>query len=171
MKNELAEIRNKDEFLAALINHPPSGETFSAQLNVGDELHVDTGLGTVLGSGWSDLEEWGVWTDGRRATINLTVHNSVPVPFNVVLTLRGYLSKDGTQTLGVVLQGRCVATAVFTPQSGDVVLRVAVSEEQLNGSQSLEMELRISNPTPPAALTSVEDYRELGVGLMRLQIL
>jgi hypothetical protein len=118
---------------------------------------------TVLGTGWSIVEEKHVWTEGREATLH------VPVPKDfagcaITLDVDAFLPTErSVQEATVVLGDRVVAQASFTKGDNRKKLRIPLNPS-LDGSTTLR--IKVARPLIPGSW----DPRKLGIGLHGIEV-
>jgi hypothetical protein len=120
----------------------------------------------ALGRGWSAPESWGVWSDGKLATLRL------PVPEGAAGALRlrvlaHAISRTGRQDVRVTVRGREVATWSFASQQGSEPREAVIPAALAPASGEIEIAFEIANPGPPA---NSPDTRNLGLGLVDFEL-
>lgn len=116
--------------------------------------------GARLISGWSDLEQWGVWTDGRRAKIEF----DAPLPGRFLLLIEGYGYGPNAGRQLLLHVGDATSEVTLPAQTGEM----RVSVDNAKGARVIEFE--IPSPTQPSALGSSKDNRHLGLALVKLRV-
>ena len=116
--------------------------------------------GARLISGWSDLEQWGVWTDGRRAKIEF----DAPLPGHFLLLIEGYGYGPNAGRQLLLHVGDATSEVTLPAQTGEM----RVSVDNAKGARVIEFE--IPSPTQPSALGSSKDNRHLGLALVKLRV-
>lgn len=118
-----------------------------------------------LESGWSWQEDWGVWSDGDDAVLNLprpkTSPKSVTLNFNAFLVhkLHEILSVD------VWVNGLFYRNLQLSQYEGNR-LEIPISKQMLK-KNFLKIEFKLQNPVKPIDLISDnKDVRMLGIGLV-----
>ncbi|WP_157896563.1 hypothetical protein [Acidovorax carolinensis] len=126
--------------------------------------------GEYVGSkGWHSSEDWGVWSDGYDAVINLelaSTHVSRLV-FEVTPLLSPSHPK---QRVEVKVNGMPANSVMLTPDSGGV-FEVAIPEEvkeQLKRSQFLTLQFHLPDAARPVDIGVNNDGRKLAIGLLSL---
>lgn len=147
-------------------------EAATRRLELGDwlstrgSLHVDpssTDASAILGYGWSTPEDWGVWTDGGFATLQLPTKAGSKLR----IELTGRQFPDWTpMDLGYQLDRGSVDYVTLEPgHSMELVIEVS---PQCDGVGVLQ--LHLPEATSPAELGVSADTRAIGLGLTSLQI-
>ena len=127
--------------------------------------------GSVLRSGWSVRETWGVWSDGRMAKIELPLPPSVDgnksrvIALNLVAFTHG--PRLGTQ-FSINTASQKLWEGELTGQPTDVVIEIPV--EVLIDDRVI-LSLIIENPESPSAIGLSSDARKLGVGFISFRYL
>lgn len=143
------------------VANPSAIESYSATLNEGIDF-TKHGYPTFIAevTGMSAYEPWGRWTDGAKAVFRF--NQQLPKRFTLVIQAN-----------------------VFGPNIGQAVkIKVGVMQQEFKVSQQGEIQrldftlpestdtiaLIIPKPTSPKDLQIGEDPRQLGLGLIKLQI-
>lgn len=108
----------------------------------------------ALLSGWSRLEDDGVWTDGLRAHIVV----AVPDMQAIVLSGHGFYDTKGT----VSINGRRVFSGYLDDAMGKVL--------KFRPKDSVDIRIRVEHPTTPKARGESDDARSLGMFITGLQV-
>jgi hypothetical protein len=169
---EILIIRSRDASLADFLNCPvPITAQTDLRLRSGSELSPSRGLERILRRGWSFLEHWGVWSEGKRSTLQISFDRSVVFPVKIELELEGFVRSDVTQSIGVSVNGRKAAVLAFGPECKDRVEAIQVTAEDVSSELSAVIAFDVSNPTAPSEIESSSDGRKLGVAIKRLRVL
>ncbi|BCW88985.1 hypothetical protein sos41_21400 [Alphaproteobacteria bacterium SO-S41] len=121
--------------------------------------------GIFLGGGWSSLEPWGVWSDGRWAAVQLPLPRGERT--HLVFTCQAYGLKDLTEKSVVRVRangvelGRWIFEEFVDPR--DYTLELTT-----DGRPTALIEFLMENPVAPSALGPSADVRQLGIGLRRI---
>lgn len=146
--------------LMATAPYVPNGGRVLAQAN------FDQGVNPPeLASGWSPADPKGVWSNGAKSTITMSVPNVTPgAPLIAELHAMGFaVPPEVMQTVDVSVKGRHLATwnvekANWRPY------RVSVPAELVKPGEPLTLDFSIAKPKPPSA----EDPRSIGLGVEKL---
>jgi hypothetical protein len=122
-----------------------------------------------LRSGWSQAEDWGVWSDGPIATVVLADAALAGKP-NVELAIeaRGFVTQSQPK--------QRVSVRVNGVDAGELSLRWDITSTSLQvpaqalQSSLLQIELVPETPISPATTGASSDQRLLGIGLKSLQL-
>lgn len=136
-------------------------------LRVGETLRFDAnGATRLLVRGFGVPEEWGVWTTGDVAELDLPI--SVAGPLVLVFEGAGFTpSGAAPQKVTVAVNGRNAAVwyaARGDPQEFRLPLDIAP------GSAPLRISLAIANPCAPIDCGEGNDFRRIGLGLRSVRI-
>jgi hypothetical protein len=120
----------------------------------------------MLVRGWSMPESWGVWSDGKLATLR------VPVPEGAGRDLRFRvvavgISRTGEQAVRVLVGGREVASWKLGSQQAPAAREAVIPAALAPASGEIEIAFEIANPGPPA---NSADVRNLGMGLVDFEL-
>ncbi len=115
----------------------------------------------LLARGWSNMEDWGVWSDGGVVAIELP---RVPGKTRLDLTLRAF-SPRNKQMVTVFINGQQLG-GYFVPSPGpsDLTLNIPAS-----AAGDITILLRIKHPRRPPVLPGQDDTRHLGIGLISIK--
>ncbi|MNJ12649.1 hypothetical protein D3C77_68420 [compost metagenome] len=121
----------------------------------------------VLSSGWYDLESWGVWSKGHKASLALPCNEQQffagRSTVGVVLSLRSY----GVQKINIDQKGALLFEGVI-----DSPREVTVEADVTRCSRGwLRLNVNIAEPVSPAERGESGDQRKIGVGLSEITIL
>jgi hypothetical protein len=111
----------------------------------------------LLSSGWSQPEEWGVWSIGKESTLLLRVAPEVLRGTRFKLFLKGRYY-NGAEITGVKINGEDFGWHILSNKSFDVP-----SELLVNGL--LRLQLAHKTPISPYTLDKSNDQRKLKYGL------
>ncbi len=119
----------------------------------------------ILGSGWSNPEDWGVWSQGSVATFVIPCGTKQRAIFDDGFSLSLKVRPFGKQYLKI-------------SGSGDILWQGDVDGSNVNfdvpakncANGLSELTVNISNPTSPFELGVSSDGRKLGVGIIEFQI-
>lgn len=145
----------------------------------GDRLTFDN-LGDAqifLGSGWSQPESWGVWSDGGDSKINLDIPvNKLRNWKKLRLFVKGYVVPGmlPSQIVKVFFNNKKIGDIKFSDESvRDVMLNLPDFDKSGDISENIKSEIsfKISNPVSPNDLKLSGDSRRLGLGLVSIQFL
>ena len=117
-----------------------------------------------LGNGWSWQEEWGTWSDGTKAIINIPWPLQTPRTIKFDLKAFVMTNKHPTQSIDVLVNG-APYTHLELNEFDNNLLIITISKEMLT-QPFLEVEFKMNNPGQPSKLiNSNQDQRKLGLGL------
>ncbi len=123
--------------------------------------------GSLLVSGWHAPEAWGVWSQGEVAEIRIT-------PWTPGIEALGFRflvypppgSGNPPQSIGVSVNGQDAAT--WSLGGADCGTRVIELAEPLAADTDARVTFTIAAPVAPRDITSSEDRRRLGIGLIEV---
>ena len=120
-----------------------------------------------LGSGWSWLESWGVWSDSDEASMFLPAANGKSR--GVVLTLQAFVvhEKLPEKTVEIYFNDdRTSGKKIIFNDSVPKIIKIPFNQK-LNNPDLITIKISISNPISPKSLKiGNDDERRLGVGLI-----
>lgn len=124
--------------------------------------------GIFLREGWSDVEPDGVWSLGKRATLDILCPRAVGVEVVVVIAFRAFVTAEHSQQVEISAGGKRLRGVQISP--GDHRLQVVYQSAPVqNGRVSLE--LCLPRACSPQSLFVGDDSRELAIKLTSLQAL
>ncbi|AXI60344.1 hypothetical protein DLD99_07650 [Pseudomonas kribbensis] len=123
-----------------------------------------------LANGWSTAENWGTWTEGRQAKIEMRL---LPQARSIVLdTLAFIMPKHPSQRVIVSLNGEQVLSTSLTQFQGNR-LEIPISaslSQSLAHDDRLDIELQLPDAISPQQLGINDDSRVMGMGLKTLTV-
>ncbi|WP_409318432.1 DUF6311 domain-containing protein [Pseudomonas sp. KCJK9016] len=123
-----------------------------------------------LADGWSTPENWGTWTDGQQAKIEMRL---VPQARSIVLDALAFVQpQHPVQRVIVSLNGEQVLSTSLTRFHGNR-LEIPISTalgEHLASDDRLTIELQLPDATSPRQLGINDDSRIMGLGLKSLTV-
>ena len=128
----------------------------------------DKDLVFYLENGWSWQEDWGTWSDGKSAILNLAWPKKTPS--SITLNFKTFLdpNKHPSQTIDIWING-VFDHQIEIRQYENNYLMLPLSKKMLE-SPYLKLEFRFKNPVIPNDLVSEnKDKRTLGIGLISAQ--
>jgi hypothetical protein len=117
-----------------------------------------------LGNGWSWQEDWGTWSDGAIAVVNIPW--PIQTPRNIKFDLKAFVitGKHPTQSVDLLVNG-APYTHLELNEFDNNSLVIPITKEMLT-QPFLKVEFKINNPEQPSKLISGnKDQRKLGLGL------
>jgi SAM-dependent methyltransferase len=127
---------------------------------------------SVLRSGWSVPETWGVWSDGPEARLVLDPMPVLVVNGDLLLIVRATaftVPQYPHQLLDVLVNDMPLSLWTFKAGDGSVERRARVPAPVV--TFPLIITFRLRNPISPAELGVSDDARRLGIGLIHLCLL
>jgi hypothetical protein len=117
-----------------------------------------------LGNGWSWQEDWGTWSDGAVAAVNIPWPKQTPRTLKI--DLKAFVMTDKLPTQSVdILVNSAPYTHLELNEFDNNSLVIPITKEMLT-QPFLKVEFKINNPGQPSKLISGnKDQRKLGLGL------
>jgi hypothetical protein len=126
-------------------------------------------LRPFLQSGWSHMEPWGVWSDGKAATLAIPmVAEDFPSGSRITLFTGGFVPDQVIQMIRASINGRFVAEWRYDAQSRDQLHEIIVEPEDIANGQVM-LYFDIPTAVSPKSL-GFGDPRELGLAISRISI-
>lgn len=123
----------------------------------------------ILAEGFSEPEEWGVWTNGHSAEIR--INRPLESDNDLILELSGHcLARPQNEKLEakVLCDGKEIGT-ISTKGEITVKSRIPIAKDLFSG-EPLSIVIEIANPISPADLGCSNDHRLLGYGLSHITV-
>jgi hypothetical protein len=120
-----------------------------------------------LGNGWSWQEDWGTWSDGAVAAVNIPWPKQTPRTLKFDLKAFVMTDKHPTQSVDVLVNG-ALYTHLESNQFENNFVIIPISKEMLN-HPFLNIEFQMKNPGQPSKMINGnKDQRKLGIGLISI---
>jgi hypothetical protein len=133
-------------------------------LQIGEKIEwSNPDMRCFLKKGWSEnTENWGVWSQGKKATLTLPLPSSTTK--EIALELRAFVSPTyPSQNIAIAANGDLFKSyKLYSFENNKVVIPLAPSP----GQRSIELNFIIPEARSPKAVGLSEDIRELGIGLI-----
>jgi len=139
-------------------NHSPAKAQDHYRFRAGD-----AGIDLLL-DGWSFAENWGTWSDGPRAGLRLPIGRKRGL-WQAAIALRAF-GKDGVVQVEMSVPSSAGVTVARVAANRDVRVELRVE------SDGNDMDLRFAFPAAasPKSLGHGDDMRELGIGLLSMDL-
>jgi uncharacterized protein DUF7024 len=118
--------------------------------------------------GWSHPERWGMWSDGKQASLGIRLPEQLPDQLLLIVRFNIAIGVVGQQAIDLVVNGQKIAHWIFHDREQQV--RQVISRSIATLRQPMRVSFVIDHPVAPASLSSSSDERLLGVGLRELRI-
>ena len=117
-----------------------------------------------LGNGWSWQEDWGTWSDGAVAVVNIPWPKQTPHTLKIDLKAFVITDTHPTQSVEVFING-ALYTQLELNEFDNNSLIIPISKEMLT-QPFIKVEFKMQTPGQPSKLISGnKDQRKLGIGL------
>lgn len=156
---------------AAVMTEPPSTEAAPREAWSLDVTFAAGGQGaSMLGSGWSAPEAWGVWSGADKAAIELTVPTgTTPGTYRVDLVVCGFVyPAQPTRRAEVRIGGGPPIETVVSLEQPHAVASALVTLAATTTTVPITFD--IHDPISPKAAGLGEDTRTIGLGLISLKL-
>ena len=127
---------------------------------------ADSNSNIFIIRGFSAKEPWGTWSIGKESVINFGLNNSDVAPLYIHLLFNAFVTKKHIQTFGFYLNGHLLGKNTFKNYYNNQVIF------NISGLTQKQNILLIKTPdaVTPKSLGINNDTRELGIGLISIQI-
>lgn len=122
-------------------------------------------------SGWYGIERWGRWVAGERGSVYMRLQPPVEHRLTLSVAARG-VSENRTRSVSVLVNGERVGTITATvgeTSTYHVQIPAAVAQNT-STDHLLEITFVVQNPVSPAQLGPSDDTRQLGFGVVWLEL-
>lgn len=134
----------------------------------------DRSAGLFLGSGWSQPEAWGIWSDAEQASLVFLARFAPGAEGpHLRFAFRPYIRPStGRQTISVSVNGRLADTWTITKEMDDkgCCERTIALGRELNPAEEVDITFRIHDPRKPEADREIVDGRRLGIFLQSMTL-
>ncbi len=120
--------------------------------------------------GWSGLEPWGAWTEGKLSSLLFSLPEEMKGrPLRMEAKLRALVSGSHSQRMTLRINGEKLGYWLITQENAPLLLNMEIPA-RLTGGGRLLLQLELPDATSPKTLGSGEDGRQLGVGVEMMRI-
>ena len=118
-------------------------------------------------SGWSVIEPWGIWSDGREAVLSFPVSSVAPTGLSLEVDGHAYLA-DHVPQQRVIVQagGQEVGEWTYSVSNPSSIKTVAFPKDASAQGRPVTVTLKF----PDAASPKGSDHRLLGIGIVRMRL-
>lgn len=125
---------------------------------------AERGVAYELISGWSHLEDWGVWSLGNQAEVSALLPEGNTLRFHV----RSFIPNDSfKQSVDIFIDGRLIGSIDFEKSSQN---RVVDFKWPDGIAGNVNIKFNIKNPISPYEYGVSEDTRKIGLGLTSISV-
>ncbi len=133
-----------------------------AIVNAGQRVEIKAGnSGGVLGRGWSELEEWGVWSEGNVAEIRFVPSSAVE---RLSLELQPFVAGSLTSQGVKIYVDDVEVDRVELVELSTVTVQLS-NPNVFDGKKLLSLRLHLPQAASPQSLGVNSDQRRIAVGL------
>jgi len=144
-----------------------------ASLALGKAVIFNTPQTSILTSGWSGNEPWGTWSDGKIAILNLVLDPGDSKALTLALDSHAFLAK-GHESIKVDVLANTVkiTTMSYTPTDKTTIRDLVIPTKALVAQPGhLKLTFVIRSPVSPKSLGLSADARQLGIGLVSIELI
>ena len=124
----------------------------------------------LLSYGWSNPEDWGTWSDGKSAKLDIRVSEKFE---KFTIYLGALIEPDyPKQTVKLEVNGVYIQESVLTNR-GENLIEVSLPshlQEKIHSDKRLQIDFSLPDAISPAEIGLNEDSRELAIGLISLEL-
>ena len=138
----------------------------------GREIAAGPTFRSVARDGWSYPEDWGIWTKGSEATLEIPLADA-PTS-GVRLSVKGVffvMPKHESVTASFTANGMPIGVMKGTVAASEAETLLNVPQAAFAASpRMLKLKIAVDKPIAPAALEPTDDTRLLGFGLKSMML-
>ncbi|MDX2203273.1 MAG: hypothetical protein NW223_11030 [Hyphomicrobiaceae bacterium] len=125
-----------------------------------------------LKSGWSGVEDWGVWSVGSRSEVEVSVPAArSDVEFELLASPFTNADRVPTQVVAVEVNGTAVTELTYPNREGaQAIRRFTVPNAVIRRREPVRIAFLVRFPTAPFDIGAGDDRRQLGLGLIHLLV-
>lgn len=137
----------------------------------GDTFEIQA-LKSLLGNGWSQIEPWGVWSDGSTPSLLFEIEDFESNDLVMTFDWHPFLTDAHPRIQVEILVNEVKVKRIdFEMKSLNQKSIVKFASGLCDGKQkTCEVQFKIRNPKSPASLGLSDDARLLGLGLTSIKI-
>jgi len=143
------------------------------QRNYDEEIFFTSGENNtfLLINGWSQLEAWGVWSQGRIADILISLPDNLDKNISLRCAIRAFVNENlPMQSVDVLINNEKVGYWRFDYGYPEPDTQIIIHSDVFNKAISYtHIRFIISSPSSPASLGMSSDTRQLGIALRSIQ--
>ena len=123
-------------------------------------------------SGWSSPEAWGTWSNGQAANILLQLTTMPTADVNLIIRGQAFTPKQhSSQKIDMFVNGKFVKRLVYARMPHDQVRVIEIPKKLiLDYGGRMDIKFFFRDPVSPASLSLSSDRRQLGLGLMSVEV-
>lgn len=124
-----------------------------------------------MNNGWSDAEQWGTWSSGEQATLQLNFHP--PESGKVVMTIIGNAFVNELhpeQKIILLIDGKQADAWTVKHPAAKIERRIVIDTHMLDSQVRLSLEFKLPNATSPSILGLSGDSRKIALGLSEIRL-
>ncbi len=165
--------RVNDAYVSYYVKHESAcyGSGTKSEIRIGEPILVaNLKLGQIcalFGKGWSNQEEWGIWTDGNVAQLSLALPPAVRSSLRLTFDA-GAASRTDHQSVTISALGVPIGS-VDVAARGDAQYSVMIPKAIVD-QHAVALEFSIADPVSPKDLGESGDSRRLGLALHWLRL-
>lgn len=125
----------------------------------------------VLKSGWSQPEDWGTWSDGPKATLEIELAEPHSGDLDLEIIFRHFVaSKTQSRRVEISVNGTKTDIWMLDPSKQEWLKRVRIQKKIWDARRPAEITFFFSDLKSPVELGIGKDTRRLAIGLKTLTI-
>jgi hypothetical protein len=160
---------------AVSVDAMPSSQSSLAMM--GDEIVFSSQLPEQkkinLIGGWSILEPWGVWSDGKKAILSIAAKD-LPEHFKIAIAYVGFVAENHKEQFYEMedSKGDVLAKFNFSVGEGQKIKEVVINKKQtIDAEGNIVLTIKMLNPLTPVEAGMPSGERLLGMGMSSIKIL
>jgi hypothetical protein len=138
----------------------------------GSDIRFDAGGNShhyTLG-GWSEPEDWGMWTDGYRAELLICLERPFTGPVQLSIEARAFITPAHPMLRVCVASERVVLGECSITDLHFAPWILSIPSSVVDDKTVLNISFHVVNPVSPRELGHSEDGRLLGLGIQKIRL-
>lgn len=151
---------------------PTARELAGKRLQPGELLRFGIGQAgrMMLGCGWGEPEQWGVWSVEPQASLHVSLESYPASPIHIDLGYRSFIEGGRALDVTCLAEGERLLSWTCSPASWRGVQRIAIPSHLVSSHGVCNLAFEVAEPQSPAELGLSPDTRRLGIGLESMQL-
>ncbi len=117
-------------------------------------------------TGWSEPEDWGIWTERPKAQILVFVPADTRAKgYSLYFKAQAFGKQGERKKVGVLVNDKFITDIYFTARHKQEEMKIKIPPSIIQ-NREIRIEFLIYNPESPADLGLSSDLRKLGIGLI-----
>ena len=123
-------------------------------------------------NGWSQPEQWGIWSDDKSSLLRLDITSIIRSDIALLIDGHAFLAKKHpSQDINIIVNGKKISTLNYNLKFNNSIRELTIPKKlatKNNGHLMIRFDFK--NPKSPSELGLSGDTRRLGLGLTSIEI-